>query len=170
MLLFNKRKKQQTIIDAFYGQTQTNIIGLHRILHKHGADQFIQANKDRFYAYSFFFLSYCQEVALISKYGKQYNAFATEIVPSLIIRFSERFGYVPQKMSDIYLTIRNQLAEAAFDERVKAVGLYYGFACHYLIAVLPEEYDPDNADVYFELATFFQSRVNKNVQYLSSIT
>lgn len=170
MLLFNKRKKQQTIIDAFYSQTKINIIALHRILHKNGADQFIQHNKDRFYAYSFFFLSYCQEVALISKYGKQYNAFATEIVPAIIIQFSERFGYIPQKMSDIYLAIRNQLTEAAFDERVKEVGLYYGVACHYLIAALSEEYDPDSTDIYFELATFFQNRVNKNIEYLSSIT
>ena len=170
MFFFNKRKHQKAIIDDFYNQTKSNVIALQRILYNHGAAPFIENNKDRFYSYSFFFLSYCQDVALISKYGKKYNSLATEIVPSLIVRFSERMNYIPQKMSDIYLTIRNQLAEAAFDENVKKIGLYYGVACHYIIAALPKEYDPDSTDVYFELATFFQSRINKNIEYLSTIT
>lgn len=169
MNIFNKKKYQQKITNDFYYQTRDNVKALRRILNNHGAAPYIEKDKDRFFIYSFFFLTYFQDIVLYTKYGNKYNTFATVIINTLIIEFSERIHYIPDKMTKIYLQIRNQLAEAAFDKRVQEVGLYYGIACHYLIATLPKEFDPDDASLYYELANFFQSRVNKNTEYLSAI-
>lgn len=170
MIIFNKEKHFNKITADFFDRSVADISELDFILFKHGAEKYIEKDSGRFFLFSFLFLLFFQDIALQQKYANKYRSNIALVLNKLIYGFSQRLSYDPKDVSKLYLTVREQLDGLSTKENAMGIDLYHSVAVCYLVGTFRNSYDPDNAEVYFELATFFQGRVNKNIEYLSSIT
>lgn len=167
MFIFNKEKHFNKITADFFDRSVADISELDIILFNHGAGKYIEKDSDRFFLFSFLFLLFFQDVALQQKYANKYKSDIAIVLNKLIYGFSQRLSYDPKDVSKLYLTIREQLNDLSTRSKSFGLDLYHGVACCYLVGTFRDSYNPENTDVYFELATFFQRIMNKNIEYLA---
>ena len=170
MIIFNKEKHFNKITADFFDRSVADVSELDFILFNHGADKYIRKDPGRFFLFSFLFLLFFQDIALQQKYANKHRSDIALVLNKLIYGFSQRLSYDPKDVSKLYLTVREQLDGLSTKASATGTDLYYSVAVCYLVGTFRNLYNPETDAVYFELAAFFKSIVNKNIEYLSSIT
>lgn len=172
MIIFNKNKHFNKIIEDFFNDSMANIRGLNIALSPLGVKQYIEKNKEKFTATTFLYLLFLQDCALHRKYSPKYKKEVSAVLNAMLFEIANRFHYVPQKLSDLYLQLRQVLSDIAFDKAVEKIGLYYALAVSYLESAFSDEDYPEyKAAIYndtaeYLVANFFQRVMNENMKYL----
>lgn len=171
MIILNKNKHFNQVIEDMFNMSMADIRELNLILTPCGAKVHIEKDKEKFVMVTFLYLLFFQECALQKKYYPKYKREASAVIDSMIFHIAHRFNYDEKKITSIYLDVRKMLNDLSNDKKVLEIGLYYGVAVHYLQFAFSGEYNVedgiyDDDTPYVKVGQFFQRVMTDATEYL----
>jgi hypothetical protein len=171
MFILNKKKHFQQMHLDFFNKSMQEIRFLREMLTSFGAGQYIEHDLQKFVGASFLYFLYLQSCALHTAYGQKYQNEVCEMLAAMSVEISKRCDYVPQKYTNLYLALREKLADDVFIEVAQKVGLYRALAISFLETAFSDEYNPEDAgktniEVEFSVGIILQEAMRYYTEYL----